>query len=66
LFTGSNNQGKKKFSKGVRCFNCHKKRHKKVDCWVKGGGKEGQGSNLKSKKEEPKKEMVSAGLEKGV
>ena len=27
----------------VECFNCHKKGHKKADCWAKGGGKEGQG-----------------------
>jgi hypothetical protein len=30
-----------KFDKNVECFNCHKKGHKKVDCWVKGGRKEG-------------------------
>ncbi len=29
--------------KQVECFNCHKKGHVKADCWVKGGGKEGQG-----------------------
>ena len=33
-------QGSKK---SVKCFNCHRKGHVKVDCWVKGGGKEGQG-----------------------
>ena len=43
----SNNQGGKKSNRGVECFNCHKKGHKKQDCWVKGGGKEGQG--LRSK-----------------
>jgi hypothetical protein len=25
----------------VKCFNCGAKGHKKVDCWEKGGGKEG-------------------------
>ena len=28
----------------VVCHNCKKKGHKKADCWVKWGGKEGQGS----------------------
>jgi len=28
----------------VECYNCHKTSHYKSECWVKGGGKEGQGS----------------------
>jgi gag-polypeptide of LTR copia-type len=27
----------------VKCFNCHKCRHIKVDCWASGSRKEGQG-----------------------
>ena len=38
----------------VECFNCHKKGHKKADCWAKGGGKEGQGPRLKGKKDDGK------------
>jgi hypothetical protein len=33
-------QGSKK---SIECFDCHRKGHVKVDCWAKGGGKEGQG-----------------------
>ena len=35
-------KGKKKRS-DLKCFNCNKKGHKKVDCWAEGGGKAGQG-----------------------
>ena len=34
----------------VVCHNCKKKGHKKADCWVKGGGKEGQGPKQKKGK----------------
>ncbi len=34
---------KKKDKHKVECYNCHKCRHVKVDCWAKGGSKEGQG-----------------------
>ena len=57
FFAGGNNWGgKKKSDKDLECFNCHKKGHKKANCWAKGGGKEGQGPRLKSRKdkEEPK------------
>jgi hypothetical protein len=27
----------------IECYNCHKKGNIKAECWVKGGGKEGQG-----------------------
>src|SRR5712672_791185 len=32
-----------KSRRDIECFNCHKKGHRKADCWAKGGGKEGQG-----------------------
>jgi hypothetical protein len=35
-------KGKKRKS-DLKCFNCNKKGHKKVDCWAEGGGKAGQG-----------------------
>ena len=59
---GTNNRGgrtTKKPNKDVECFNCRKKGHKKADCWAKGGGKEGQGPKMKSKKEDPKKESAN-------
>ena len=34
--------------KDKECYNCKKKGHISADCWVKGGGKEGQG--LKGRK----------------
>jgi hypothetical protein len=33
----------KGLKKSIKCFNCQKKGHVKADCWVEGGGKEGQG-----------------------
>jgi hypothetical protein len=35
---------RRKGIKIIECFNCHKKGHKNVDCWAKGGGREGQWS----------------------
>src|SRR6267142_1336683 len=32
-----------KDKKKVKCYNCHKTRHYKSECWAKGSGKEGQG-----------------------
>jgi len=37
----------KKGDSEVLCYNCKKPGHKKADCWVKGGGKEGQGPGQK-------------------
>src|SRR6267142_6862342 len=34
---------KSKDKKKVECYNCHKTRHYKSECWAKGSGKEGQG-----------------------
>ena len=45
-----------KRDKNVECFNCHKKGHKKPDCWAPGGGKEGQGPNQKGKEKDKDKE----------
>ena len=57
----SNNrsQGGKRTNRDIECFNCHKKGHKKIDCWAKGGRKEGQGPKSKPKKEEFKKETAN-------
>ena len=57
----SNNQSKggKRTNRDIECFNCHKKGHKKINCWAKGGGKEGQGPKSKPKKEELKKETAN-------
>ena len=71
FFAGSNNWGGKagrKSNREIECFNCHKKGHKKAECWAKGGGKEGQGLGMKLKKdkEELKKETAGAVVEEGV
>jgi hypothetical protein len=43
-FYSSDDGGKgKKRKSDLKCFNCNKKGHKKVDCWAEGGGKAGQG-----------------------
>jgi len=39
-------KGKKGDSEAL-CYNCKKPGHKKANCWVKGGGKEGQGPGQK-------------------
>jgi len=55
-----------KKDRSIECFNCHKKGHKKPDCWAKGGGKEGQGPNQKGKTEtkEKGKETAAAAKDK--
>ena len=45
-----------KKDKNVECFNCHKKGHKKPNCWAPEGGKEGQGPNQKGKGKDKDKE----------
>ena len=37
------NKGKEKSTSSVTCENCKSSGHTKADCWLKGGGKEGQG-----------------------
>jgi hypothetical protein len=36
-------EGSRKGKTSLKCFNCQKKGHKKIDCWAEGGGKAGQG-----------------------
>ena len=62
----SNNQNKggKRTNRDIECFNYHKKGHKKINCWTKGGGKEGQGPKSKPKKEEFKKETANTADDK--
>ena len=47
-------------NKDIKCFNCHKKGHKKIDCWAKGRGKEGEGPKTKERKEKEESKKVSA------
>ena len=57
FFAGGSLKGGKGGKRGksdVECFNCHKKGHKKADCWAKGGGKEGQGPRSKGRKDDGK------------
>ena len=68
ILAGSNNQGEKtrrKFNREIECLNCHKKGHKKAECWAKWGGKEGQGlrTKLKKDKKESKRETAGAVVE---
>src|SRR6202522_1443735 len=44
---GRKGDSSSKKDRNIECFNCHKKGHKKPDCWAPGGGKEGQGPNQK-------------------
>ena len=41
MLAGKNQRGKPNVT-NVTCDNCGKKGHRKIDCWGKGGGKEGQ------------------------
>ena len=57
---GAKSKGGKKGGKSnIECYNCGKRRHIKVDCWAKGGGKEGQGPKEKGKAS-PKKDPNAA------
>ena len=72
FYAGGGSKGSRdgnRSKRDVECFNCHKKGHKKADCWAKGGGKEGQGP--KSKKGKDGKESgdsasAAAEVEEGV
>ena len=55
------NKSKEKSTPGATCKNCKNTGHTKADCWLKGGGKEGQGPRGRnSKKGEKKPETVAA------
>ena len=47
---GTGYKGAQRSTKDLECYNCHKKGHKKSDCWAKGGGKEGQGPRSKDRR----------------
>jgi hypothetical protein len=43
LTVGSNTHTRQhSTTKNITCYNCNKTSHFKLDCWAKGGGKEGQ------------------------
>jgi hypothetical protein len=54
-FAVSSSKGEKG-KKDIKCYNCHKKGHMKVDCWAKGSRKEGQNPKGKGKGKEKKPE----------
>ena len=57
------NKGKEKSTPGATCENCKNAGHTKADCWVKGGGKEGQGPRGQNSKKGEKKAETAAAVE---
>ena len=57
------NKGKEKSTSGATCENCKNAGHTKADCWVKGGGKEGQGPRGRNPKKGEKKVETAAAAE---
>ena len=57
------NRGKEKSTPGATCENCKNAGHTKADCWVKGGGKEGQGPRGRNSKKGEKKAETAAAAE---
>ena len=57
------NKGKEKSTPGTTCENCKKAGHAKTDCWVKEGGKEGQGPRGRNSKKGEKKAKTAAAAE---
>ena len=49
-------------SADVECYNCHRKGHYKLDCWRRGGGKEGQKPQRQGRNDaaQPKQSASSA------
>ena len=57
------NKGKEKSTPSATCKNCKNAGHTKADCWVKGGGKEGQGPRGRNSKKGEKKAETAAAAE---
>ena len=57
------NKGKEKSTPGTTCENCKNAGHTKANCWVKGGGKEGQGPRGQNFKKGEKKAETAAAVE---
>jgi hypothetical protein len=49
---------KEKGQSEITCKNCKRPGHRKLNCYSKGGGKEGQGSRQKRKGKAKEPEMV--------
>ena len=57
------NKGKEKSTPGATCENCKNTGHTKANCWLKGGGKEGQGPRGQNSKKGEKKPETAAAVE---
>ena len=57
------NKGKEKTPPGTICENCKNTGHTKANCWLKGGGKEGQGPRGRNSKKGEKKAETAAAVE---
>ena len=57
------NKGKEKSTPSATCKNCKNTGHTKADCWLKGGGKEGQGPRGQNSKKGEKKAETAAAAE---
>ena len=57
------NKGKEKSMPSVTCKNCKITGHTKANCWLIGGGKEGQGPRGRNSKKGEKKAETAAAAE---